>query len=182
MEIGIKDSQRKITINKKDTTHLAKQILRIKGKKCAELSILFVGKTRIRGLNKKFRKIDRPTDVLAFGQNVEEKNLCLHPALPKIRKLSVTKNNWAASPLLLRNIRKLRGKGKGGVNPEILGDVVICPEIAQDEIYLCLLHGILHLLGYDDSNAKNRTLLEREQTRILKKIKKDEKTEHCPKL
>ncbi len=144
MEIGIKDSQRKITINKKDTTELAKQILRIKGKSSAELSILFAGKARIRALNKKFRKIDRPTDVLTFSQNVEEKGLCLHP--------------------------------------EILGDVVICPEIAQGEIYLCLVHGILHLLGYDDSNAKNRSLIKREQTRILKKIKKDEKTKHCPEL
>ena len=166
MEIGIKDSQRKITINKKDTTELAKQVLRIKGKSSAELSILFVGKKRIRALNKKFRKIDRSTDVLAFGQNVEEKSLCLHP----IRNLRRKHN---------RRLWRLISNGAG---PEILGDVVICPEIAQDEIYLCLVHGILHLLGYDDSNAKNRTLLEREQTRILKKIKKDEETKRCPKL
>lgn len=130
----IKDSQRKIPINKEKVAYLAKQVLKIKGKREAELSILFAGRRRIRTLNKKFRRIDRPTDVLAFSQSAEGKDARLHP--------------------------------------EILGDVVICPEIARGEIYLCLVHGILHLLGYDDSNAKERSLLEKEQAQILKKIMK----------
>jgi probable rRNA maturation factor len=51
------------------------------------------------------------------------------------------------------------GEG-GGVQPELLGDVVISAETArrdaveagrpfESELYFLLLHGILHLLGYD---------------------------------
>jgi len=51
------------------------------------------------------------------------------------------------------------GEG-GGVQPGLLGDVVICADTAardaaeaglpfESELYFLLLHGILHLLGYD---------------------------------
>ena len=144
MKIRIKDSQGKIAINKKRITHLARQILKIKAIKDAELSILFVGKRQIHTLNRNFRQIDKPTDVLAFS-------------------MREGKDSW--------------------LHPEILGDVVICPEIVQksakiykthlrQEIYLCLIHGILHLLGYNDTNLKKRSLMEKEQTRILQKITK----------
>lgn len=122
--------------------HLAKKILKIKGLNNAELSILFVGKQRIRTLNKRFRKKDRPTDVLAFSMQ--------------------------------------QGRGTF-VHPQILGDVVICPQIAQaaakiyrtyteKEILLYLIHGILHLLGYCDRSQAARLRMEKEQLQILKKI------------
>ncbi len=51
------------------------------------------------------------------------------------------------------------GEG-GGIHPDLLGDVVISTETAardaheagssfESELYFLLLHGILHLLGYD---------------------------------
>lgn len=154
-KIRIKISQKKIRINKKKLTLLAKRILKIKGLKSgAELSIVFVGTRRIRGLNKRFRNKDVPTDVLAFSM--------------------------------------LEGKGVPPFS-EILGDLVICPEIArksariyktttEQEICLYLIHGILHLLGFDDSNVKNRSLMEREQDKILKKIMKHGKTKYYSKF
>ena len=47
-----------------------------------------------------------------------------------------------------------------GAEPALLGDVVLCPEVAAkqaaaaghataDELHLLTVHGILHLLGYD---------------------------------
>ena len=103
-----------------------------------------MGKQRIRRLNKQFRGQDRPTDVLAFSMG---------KAL---------------------NCR---------LGPEILGDVVICPEVAKGyakiyqtsteaEICMYLIHGVLHLLGYQDSKPNLRTLMEKEQVRILRKISK----------
>lgn len=142
MKIRIKNNQRKITINKKDIARIAEKILKIKGFKNAELSILFTGKRNICTLNKKFRNINRPTDVLAFSMR-EGEDVDLHP--------------------------------------ELLGDVVICPEIAQSEIYLCLVHGILHLLGFDDSTDKKHSIMKKEQNRILKRIT-GEKTKSHSKL
>jgi probable rRNA maturation factor len=53
-------------------------------------------------------------------------------------------------------------EGEGG--PRMLGDVVICPEVAATqnadldaELRLLLVHGILHLLGYDHDTEEGRT-------------------------
>lgn len=154
MRIRIKNSQKKISLSKKRVIYLASQILKIKGIAKAELSILFVGKQRIRRLNKRFRKIDRPTDVLAFSMR----------------------------------------EGEGALlHPEILGDLVICPELARDyarnyssttqrEIYRYLIHGILHLLGHDDRSKKCRLLMKSEEEKILKKITADGKAKFGSKL
>jgi len=91
------------------------------------LSIVLVGSVRIKKLNKKYRKKNRVTDVLAFGQ--EQK----FPALPK---------------------RELE-----------LGEIVIClQEVKKNakrfnstfkkELTRVLIHGILHLLGYDHEKSK----------------------------
>ena len=43
----------------------------------------------------------------------------------------------------------------GGV-PRALGDVVLCPEVVGDEWRWPLVHGILHLLGFDHGDAMER--------------------------
>ena len=40
--------------------------------------------------------------------------------------------------------------------PRALGDVVICPQIVGDEWQWPLVHGILHLLGYEHGDAMER--------------------------
>jgi probable rRNA maturation factor len=46
--------------------------------------------------------------------------------------------------------------------PRILGDVVLCPAVAEEradpraEVRLLLVHGILHLLGYDHESEEDR--------------------------
>ena len=85
-----------------------------------ELSIFFTDNETIRNLNSKYRKIDKATNVLSFSMREGEK-------------------------FPFQNI---------------LGDVVISLEKAEEEakkenlkikdkIVILLIHGILHLLGYD---------------------------------
>ena len=48
--------------------------------------------------------------------------------------------------------------------PRALGDVVLCPEVVGDEWRAPLVHGLLHLLGYDhgdEMERRERVLLER---------------------
>ena len=40
--------------------------------------------------------------------------------------------------------------------PRALGDVVICPQVVGDEWQWPLVHGILHLLGYEHGDAMER--------------------------
>ncbi|MDQ4058895.1 MAG: rRNA maturation RNase YbeY [Actinomycetota bacterium] len=60
----------------------------------------------------------------------------------------------------------------------LLGDVVICPEVAQrnarrlghalrDELDVLLVHGTLHLLGYDHQGREDRTEMERRLKEVL---------------
>jgi probable rRNA maturation factor len=45
-----------------------------------------------------------------------------------------------------------RGDVPGGV-PRALGDVVLCPEVVGEDWRAPLVHGLLHLLGYDHGRA-----------------------------
>lgn len=62
--------------------------------------------------------------------------------------------------------------------PALLGDVVICPEVAaaqaiaaghstEDEIHLLATHGILHLLGYDHGEPDEQAEMFGKQTELL---------------
>ena len=62
--------------------------------------------------------------------------------------------------------------------PGMLGDVVICPQVAQrqaqaaghardDEMALLLTHGILHLIGYDHAEPEEHTEMFGLQARLL---------------
>jgi rRNA maturation RNase YbeY len=105
-----------------------------------EVSILLTDDADIQKLNQQFRDIDQPTDVLSFPQNAEE-----DPPIP------------------------------GEI---ILGDIAVSLDTAQaqakehdltfeEEIILLLIHGILHLLGYDHEISEREEEKMRSKTREL---------------
>lgn len=110
----------------------------------SELSVVVTGDVGIRRVNRDFLAKDRPTNVISFAM----------------------------------------GEGEfGGLNPEILGDVIISADTAAREAEeggitfwsrLCflLLHGMLHITGYDhersgEAEALRMEAKEREIFRIL---------------
>lgn len=142
MRIDIRDLQDKVRIDRKKIAKRAEFILKVMGEKEAELSLLFVNDSYIRRLNWKYRKINSKTDVLAFS------------------------------------MREGSGLSKDSL---ILGDIVISTETAkreaarrrssiQKEISLYLIHGILHLLGYDDRKTSGRKRMRQKQRELLKAI------------
>jgi len=65
------------------------------------------------------------------------------------------------------------------LQPDYLGEVIVSVEEAvevakkigcrwQDEVKLYLIHGILHLIGYDDRTNLKRALMEKKQEELLK--------------
>ena len=72
----------------------------------------------------------------------------------------------------------------GGVDPfNILGEIVISLEQVkanavfygvgfEEELSLCIIHGILHLAGYKDSPEKEWQKMEKKQNILLRKAKK----------
>jgi|SRR5712691_308747 len=72
------------------------------------------------------------------------------------------------------------GRGAEDAEPEpaLLGDVVLCPDVARrnarqaghslgDELYLLTAHGVLHLLGYDHGEPDEEREMFELQARLL---------------
>ena len=75
------------------------------------------------------------------------------------------------------------GLGRRGKNDPVVGDIYICPEIARsnakrqgvsagEEVLRLVVHGTLHVLGYDHPENGNRTTspMWRKQERILARV------------
>lgn len=70
------------------------------------------------------------------------------------------------------------GADEDGPEPTLLGDVVLCPEVAErqakvaghatgDELMLLTVHGILHLLGYDHAEPEEEREMFGLQNRLI---------------
>ncbi|MFG2040867.1 rRNA maturation RNase YbeY [Dactylosporangium sp. NPDC048998] len=75
------------------------------------------------------------------------------------------------------------GPGEGAGEPALLGDIVLCPEVAAkqaataghatiDELALLTVHGILHLLGYDHAEPEEEAEMFGLQARLLESWRK----------
>jgi probable rRNA maturation factor len=120
----------------------------------AEVSLLFCDETTIAALNQQFMNKLGPTDVLSFPIDYEDEPSGRNPDAGTT------------------------GPGEPVVSeiPQLIGDIVICPSVAarnaidhecstDDEIALLVVHGVLHLLGWDhevDAEAEKMEARERE--------------------
>ena len=108
----------------------------------AELSVLLVSDGEMRRLNRDWRGRDRPTDVLSFAQ----------------------------------------GEGAGAAPDGLLGDVVISVDTARRqarsgrrplgrEAERLLVHGLLHLLGYDhERSAADARRMQRRERALARRL------------
>jgi len=106
-----------------------------------ELSVLFVDDEEIAELNRQYLNRNGPTNVIAFS---------------------------------------MREGDFGEINPHVLGDIIISVDTAlrdaaheglsfEDELTYLIIHGLLHLLGYDHemSDEGTRTMRETEKELFL---------------
>jgi len=113
----------------------------------AELSIVLVDDADIQLLNRDYLQRDKPTNVISFSMR--------------------------------------EGEG-GNLHPELLGDVVISTETAardaaeagvsfESEVLYLLLHGILHLCGYDHERgtADEACIMEAKEQEIFAMLSKE---------
>lgn len=122
------------------------------GRRTGELNLIFLRKGAMRRLNRRYLAHDRDTDVLAFGY---------------------------AQGRLPRPRRALKaGRGAGGTADIPLGDVCVSIDQARKqslelghsllhELLTLAVHGILHLLGYDDHAPKDRKRMFARQKRLV---------------
>jgi len=127
---------------KKIADKVLKGELEISKQRNIELSIAFIGQGRMRKLNKRYRKKNKVTDVLAF----EEKKLPFEKFSQELQKIQ----GLGEIVICLREVKKNAKKYNSTFEKE-LGRV--------------LIHGILHLLGYDHEKSEDdaRKIEEREE-------------------
>jgi probable rRNA maturation factor len=120
----------------------------------AELSVLLVDTVTMADLHQRWMGEAGPTDVLAFPMDE------LRPPAP-----GTSRGDPGTA-------------GDPGSVPGLLGDVVLCPEVAGeqadraahallDELELLCTHGILHLLGYDHADPDERATMFSLQDELL---------------
>jgi probable rRNA maturation factor len=162
VEVFVANEQAERVIDCARWAELARAALAAEGVRGdAELSVLFVDEPTIAALNERFLEIAGPTDVLAFP--IDEDQVA-----------------FGRSP-------DNGGSGPGwdtledGAAPILIGDVVICPEVAwrnapdhagsfDAEIALLLVHGILHLLGMDHERPEEAEAMEAREKELLTEL------------
>jgi probable rRNA maturation factor len=120
----------------------------------ADLSMLLVDEAHMTNLHEKWMEEPGPTDVLSFPMD-------------ELRPHSMAGPN--------------RSRGRDGDEPEpvLLGDVVLCPQVAavqarqhghstQAELELLTVHGVLHLLGYDHADPEEEAEMFGLQNELLR--------------
>lgn len=128
MKIQIENKQTRHKIERRKIRSAVTRIFKILGCTDQHISILFTDDEQIREINRRYLGKDKATNVISFSMREGE---------------------------------------YGHINPQILGDVVISVETArrdairekltlEEEIDFLLIHGILHLLGYNHENTSRK--------------------------
>ncbi len=156
-EVFCADEQNDVAVDLDRWQRLAQDVLAAQGVRGGtELSVLFIGEDDIARLNAEHLGNEGPTDVLAFPLDV--------PVTVGAR-VGASKGPDSSPP-------------DPGDQLVLLGDVVICPAVAQrqapthagtveDEIALLVVHGILHVLGADHDTPEATAAMRSRELELL---------------
>ena len=128
-----------------------------------EVNISFVSKAEIKDQNSKFRNVDKVTDVLSFPNLLEPGKTDSQVIIDKL-----TKENFPMD-----------------INPDnnaiFIGDISICKNVvylhakeykntkSREMVYMAV-HGLLHLLGYDHMNDKDKKEMRVKEEEIMARV------------
>ncbi len=158
-EVFCADEQTALRVDLDRWQALATEVLRAEGVRgLAELSLLFISEAEIAELNLDYMGKEGSTDVLAFPIDAAEAEMVLHNQPP--------------------NRGPDRSPPDPGDMPLLLGDVVICPAVAarqapehagnlDDELALLVVHGVLHVLGYDHHDPDETAVMRARELALL---------------
>lgn len=145
-----------------------------------EVDVSFVSDQEIEVLNANYRNKPRPTDVLSFAQNEGE-------TFPT--NASTAPPNDPNSPQSIDGFGMLSGFASDEMDAFSLGDIVISIETAwrqarerdhdfETEVSFLVVHGALHLLGYDHATSAQRRAMWKQQDEIVARLAPNSKENH----
>lgn len=153
----ILNRQRKVSVKVRELEVFAGQVERALRLRRDAFTVCLVSDAEMARMNGEFRGKSGPTDVLSFPANVDA----------------------------ARGLRGAAGGGKGAAGRRpggagaFLGDIAIAPETARrnarrlgrtlpEELRILILHGALHLLGYDHETDDGQ--MERREARLRRQL------------
>lgn len=111
----------------------------------AEVSLVFAGEKRIRTLNRRYRGIDRVTDVLSFEGENEDDFISPKDGVSYLGEIFICYPRAES-----------QAKEKG--------------HSLDKEIDILFIHGLFHLLGYDHIKDEDYEVMRRKEERVLGKL------------
>jgi probable rRNA maturation factor len=138
-KIEITDLQDHVRLDKKLILQVVRRVIKEEGRTARSLSVVLTDNRHLRDLNRQYLGQDRFTDVISFPlEDLDWPGAALH----------------------------------AGINGEIIASAELAVQQArarngdpQGELLLYLVHGLLHLMGYDDRTpVQAKRMHEREDT------------------
>lgn len=156
MIITLENDQNKLSISK-ELAELLTAGLNIVAKlhnlsENTEVDITIVDDEEIHALNRDYRQVDRPTDVLSFAldeDSADEPELLGGPEEHLLGDIIISAETAA---------RQAEEFGHG---------------LEREIVYLSV-HGLLHLLGYDHMNDEDKTIMRAKEEEALREIRLSE--------
>lgn len=136
--VSIQNSQEALPISTSQIEEMMQRLFEAYDVQCREVFIHFVDKKAIGKIHKDFFGDPSPTDCISFPIDPPESS----------------------------------------EEDSVLGEIFVCPEVAveyseehqgdpQEEVSLYLIHGFLHLVGYDDIEAVDRQEMRRQEKKCI---------------
>jgi rRNA maturation RNase YbeY len=141
LHVLVINRQRTRSINARLLKQIVAAALTGLGVESAELGIRLVGAKEMARINEKFLQHEGSTDVITFNHEGD----------------------------------------RGDAGPSVYGELFVCVDDAiqqakqfqttwQSEVVRYAVHGLLHLLGYDDIDAARRRKMKREENRLVRRL------------
>ena len=151
--IAVTSRQRGLRIDRRRLIRLARSVLLLEQVAAAEISVAIIDDPQIHAINRQFLNHDYPTDVISF---LLDCSLVDWPGeLPNSVRRGAAK--VIEGEIVISAETAVRNAAKYGVTP-------------QNELSLYLVHGLLHLCGYDDQTPKEKRLMRRREAEALGEV------------
>lgn len=143
MIVNVIDQQTALKISIDQVQRLTQQVIKKEGQTCDEVNIYFVDSPTISQLHEQFFDDPSPTDCISFPMDDDQGE---------------------------------------EIHSRLLGEVFVCPATAisyaaehegdtYQELSLYLVHGLLHLMGYDDIEEEDILLMRQAEERHMQNLR-----------
>lgn len=143
IECHVRISAGRSFLKRRDILRAATVVLSGEKKKTADVAVQCVGIVRMRGLNKRYRGIQRPTDVLTFSANEGLRGL--------------TNDSMYIGDIVL-------------CLPYIEQQARTFDVLPREESFRSLVHGLLHAVGHDHARPREAARMFKRQEAYVRRL------------